>query len=55
MMEVSDDAVAVHVAVPTFTVLSPGVTLNPVPAMVSVPAMSRVDGVTLVIVGVAAS
>ena len=52
MILVADDDCTAHVAPPTLTVLSPGVELNPVPAMVSVPAASRVDGLTLVIVGV---
>ena len=54
-MELADAAVTVHEAVPTDTSLSPGVALNPVPDIVSEPTVSRVDGETLVMVGVEAS
>jgi len=55
VMELADAAVTVHEAVPTDTTLSPGVALNPVPDIVSEPTVSRVDGETLVMVGVEAS
>ena len=54
VIDVADAVCTTHAALPTVTVLSVVVELNPVPVMVSVPGASRVDGLTPLIVGVLA-